>query len=733
MFPASSPSERYALVGGILDTIVQGCEDGSSSLRSEHSDPTHILGYIRQLQSTVDALLGCANLEEIVTLGQSGLGLSQRDLDYLCSPLLDRLFTRAAEPLPTDSNSVEVKWQLLVLPFGLDAIYSIFCNAANSVEGLTTLKFLINRGLNVNQAGVGVDDNGMTRPTAFQVACTHNLVDIAEFLLQVGAQLDSVAVQAAYHEDGRLISLLCRHGMDMNTQFSSGRTPLGLAVQMKLIRVAQILIENGADVNGKDGLPLYGACLQGDIHMLRLLLSYPQLNVDLFTDHYLCQLIAAGHLDVLICLQELVPHRTWLGAGVPCESYILQSAVQSKSLTMLEHCLRHGCRASVNNSIALYNAVCSELNLAFVPCLLEHGADPLDLEPHSRIPILKIAVGLGCDFQLLCRMVRHVTVVTDERFVALCALPHFGLFHCIVDIVRSRLLADQALLQRGLTSACKASALQNAGYLVELGADVMWQNNAALLALASSAQRSVLLDHFVRNQSSVIRGLSPDALHDLFAAAITDNVECLFTLHEVGTAAPSNLDKLLISACTFGHHRVVKLLMSLGAKPSEPSSIAAMANSNCSVLHTLQMRNLDREPCSVAVISRACARWVNQPAYIQVLLETGVDVRILDHVCLQTFAEEHRSVPEGLIRVLLRYGLDLSANPWVLSACVYSGCSPDFIRFLLSRGANARACEWPVKPRLSLEAYRALEVVSSDILPAYVEPPVEDDQPYQRW
>jgi len=98
-------------------------------------------------------------------------------------------------------------------------------------------------------------------------------------------------------------------------------------------------------------------------------------------------------------------------------------------------------------------------------------------------------------------------------------------------------------------------------------------------------------------------------------------------------------------------------------------------------------------------------------------------------VCLETFAEEHRSVPEGLIRLLLRYGLDLSANPWVLSACVYSGCSPDFIRFLLSRGADPR----PVNLRLiSLEACRALEVVSSDFVAANVDPYEEDDELHQR-
>jgi len=79
-----------------LDTTVQGCEDGSSSLRSEHSDPTHILGYI----------FGSCKLQwKIVTLGQSGLSLSQRDRDYLCSPLLDGLFTRLVAPDSPDSNT----------------------------------------------------------------------------------------------------------------------------------------------------------------------------------------------------------------------------------------------------------------------------------------------------------------------------------------------------------------------------------------------------------------------------------------------------------------------------------------------------------------------------------------------------------------------------------------------------------------------------------------------------
>jgi len=51
-------------------------------------------------------------------------------------------------------------------------------------------------------------------------------------------------------------------------------------------------------------------------------------------------------------------------------------------------------------------------------------------------------------------------------------------------------------------------------------------------------------------------------------------------------------------------------------------------------LHTLHLLDSDRSPCSIEVIRMACAIWVNQPAYLQVLLETGVDVRILDPACV---------------------------------------------------------------------------------------------------
>jgi len=477
---------------------------------------------------------------------------------------------------------VEIESNRLVLPAGPDAIYSIFCNAANSFEGLTTLKYFVNRGLSVNCLGFVVGDEVLSvrKRSALQVACWYNQVDIADFLLQAGAEVDTVAVEAAYHEDGRMVSLLCRHGMDTNASFlspvSSSSKPLSLAVEMGLVRVAQILIENGADLNGERGFPLRHACVHGLVRMVRLLFRYPGLNVDLFTDQNLRAVIVAGHLDVLVCLQELAPHRTWLGAGVPLEAEFVRSALIPRRLDVLKYCLRQGCRASVNSSIALYDALHYGL-IESAECLLEHGADPLDLEPAGGRTLLHKACTSGTDIQLLCRMVRHLTVVTDEQFVASCALPNFAVFNSIVDIVRPRLLADRPMLQRGLTSACKASALQNAGYLVELGADVTWQNNEALLALASSAERSISisLDQFARNQSSVIRGLSPGAIHDLYAAAIAANVEFMFALHDNGAPVPSRLRELLTSACTFGQDRVVQLLMSLGAKSSEPSPIAA--------------------------------------------------------------------------------------------------------------------------------------------------------------
>jgi len=145
--------------------------------------------------------------------------LSQRDLNYLCSPLLDRMFIHPVTPAPAGATSEECSSRLMFAPpRSRDAIIEICRKAAESSNGLTTLQFLVGRGLELN--GFEASHGSSKRPKAVAalcVACQHNQLQIAEFLLQNGAQPDSAALEnAVRHPDGQMVLLLCRSGVEVN-------------------------------------------------------------------------------------------------------------------------------------------------------------------------------------------------------------------------------------------------------------------------------------------------------------------------------------------------------------------------------------------------------------------------------------------------------------------------------------------------------------------------------------
>lgn len=77
---------------------------------------------------------------------------------------------------------------------------------------------------------------------------------------------------AVVRGDEPLVRRLIEQGEDINELDSHGRaTPLGVAASCAKMRIAQLLIKYGADVN--KACPLYYAATKGDLDMIKLLLK----------------------------------------------------------------------------------------------------------------------------------------------------------------------------------------------------------------------------------------------------------------------------------------------------------------------------------------------------------------------------------------------------------------------------------------------------------------------------
>jgi len=150
----------------------------------------------------------------------------------------------------------------------------------------------------------------------------------------------------------------------------------------------------------------------------------------------------------------------------------------------------------------------------------------------------------------------------------------------------------------------------------------------------------------------------------------------VLALHANGAVVPSKLDELLAMTAVVDKDGIATLLLSWGASAGCPEAVyASLRQRSGRVLHGLLETGLCESARSAEAVRIACAAWRTHPALLRMLLEHGADVRVIHADCL----DANRSLtvsafPVDLVKLLLRYGLDLSANPGIRQACMPSGC-----------------------------------------------------------
>ena len=148
------------------------------------------------------------------------------------------------------------------------------CDActANS-DGMVQL--LVERGAKVNLAGIG-------RPTALCIACLHGRESIVRLLLDSGAEASKPSFIPNKHR---------------SSSTSLKITPLHSAAWNDTVKVAQLLIDYGADVNAQSvqiGTPLVLAAYEGNYSLVEFLLDNGA-DVLATCDYFVNAFVAAAH------------------------------------------------------------------------------------------------------------------------------------------------------------------------------------------------------------------------------------------------------------------------------------------------------------------------------------------------------------------------------------------------------------------------------------------------------
>jgi ankyrin repeat protein len=166
-------------------------------------------------------------------------------------------------------------------------------------------RLLIENGADVNtKDGFG--------GTVLMFACEQGYLDLAEFLLERGADIHQVndkvfrgrtaLIGAAWAGQVEAVKLLLAHNADVNAEAAGKETALFKAAYNGHAEVAGILLENGADIDARDyrgNTPLLHAASRGHAGVVELLLDRgAEVNAKNQQDwNALMQACTVGHLE----------------------------------------------------------------------------------------------------------------------------------------------------------------------------------------------------------------------------------------------------------------------------------------------------------------------------------------------------------------------------------------------------------------------------------------------------
>jgi len=258
-------------------------------------------------------------------------------------------------------------------------------HAAVSAKRLDVAQLLIRNGANVNAKL----ETYWGRPPLF-VSIERNDESMLQQLLDAGADpnITDNTGKTAIHavvEFGfpHFLPVLTQKGVDVNRQDDQFIAPIGLALRLKKMTVAQALLDVGATLQVfalSAGRPvstlLHHAVLLNNTEALHFLIG--KIPIDSRDATQLTPLMVAatkGHVD---CAQILIDNGADMEAKDPQNQTALFGAIMSQSKAMVELLLQKGANIhveSLRGQTPLHIAVLGQ-NTDIAKLLIERGADP---------------------------------------------------------------------------------------------------------------------------------------------------------------------------------------------------------------------------------------------------------------------------------------------------------------------------------------------------------------------
>uniref|UniRef100_A0A8C2B6X0 Ankyrin 1, erythrocytic b n=1 Tax=Cyprinus carpio TaxID=7962 RepID=A0A8C2B6X0_CYPCA len=261
---------------------------------------------------------------------------------------------------------------------------------------------LINHTLASVAKSIGPVSN---RFTPLHVACKYGKVDVAELLLERGANPNAAGKNgltplhvAVHHNNLDVVKLLVSKGGSPHSTARNGYTALHIAAKQNQLEVASSLLQYGANANSESlqGItPLHLASQEGQPDMVALLIS-KQANVNLGNKNGLTPLhlvAQEGHVGIADMLVKQ-------GASVYAASRMgytpLHVACHYGNIKMVKFLLQQ--QAHVNSKTRLgytpLHQAAQQGHTDIVTLLLKHGALPNEITTNGTSP-LGIAKRLG--------------------------------------------------------------------------------------------------------------------------------------------------------------------------------------------------------------------------------------------------------------------------------------------------------------------------------------------------
>ena len=218
--------------------------------------------------------------------------------------------------------------------------------------------------------------------------------------------LHLLATEKGRTDPSTVVRLLLSHGAGLEIRNRQHETPLMAAVARKNVKVAQLLIEAGADVNvsSKRGNPLIGSLIFCDPEKVAILKLLVDAGADVAATSEYGPLPLAQAFYSSLYLDCLDPARILLDAGADPNRQDRNGTAPIHSLAYwskkdpvpaLALLLNHGARIDIRNQqqmTALLLAARNGTSLAPMQALLDRGADPAAVDERGNTLLHHVAM-----------------------------------------------------------------------------------------------------------------------------------------------------------------------------------------------------------------------------------------------------------------------------------------------------------------------------------------------------